>query len=237
MSSSPIDQNLPPGESMSAGFPGCLQLSAGQSLAGTEALRDFLTNELPSGAVGAFRPIRPGDEHSLTAVEAEPVRQSVLSVRRATGAGRDLARRLCAQIGVPVTEIVRSTGRFPLWPAGVLGSITHDAQLAAATVAPAHRLGGLGIDVEPGCHLSSEICAMLGSRRELSDFATVPFGAKALFSIKEAVFKAVNPCDGIFLDFIDIRIDGAARTAITCYGRTVQWRVITVPHVLAIAWW
>ena len=237
MSSAAIGQTLAPGESIAAGLEGYMQDIPSQSLADTDILHRFLVDELPYGAVGAVRPIKRGDECLLTAVEAEPVRQAIPSVKRASGTGRDLARRLCAQIGTPVMEIPRSPRRFPLWPAGVLGSITHDAQLAAATVAPAERLGGLGIDIEPACHLHSDIRAMIGTPEELANLATISFGAKALFSIKEAVFKAVYPSDQIFLDFPDVSVDLRARTAITQYGRTVQWRVMTVPHVLAIAWW
>ena len=237
MSSAPIDHKRAPGECRPAGFTSCMQVISPQSVADKETLHRFLFDELPSGAVGAVRPIEPGDEWLLTAVEAEPLQGAVLSVKRASGAGRDLARRLCAQIGVPVMEIPRSPGRFPLWPAGILGSITHDAELAAATVAPAGRLGGLGIDIEPARHLSSAICGMLGPHEERDQFATMPFGSKALFSIKEAVFKAVYPGDKIFLDFHDVSVNVCARTAITKYGKTVQWRVMTVPHVLAIAWW
>ncbi len=237
MSSAPTDQKCGTGPRTPASFATCVQTSCPQPVVETEILHRFLRDELPSCAVGAVRPIKAGDEYLLTTSEAEPLRQAILPVKRATGAGRDLARRLCAQIGVPVGEIPRSPGRFPLWPVGVLGSITHDAQLAAAAVATSEQLRGLGIDIEPAHHLSSEIWAIVATAEEVAQFANIPFGTKALFSIKEAVFKAVYPRDQIFLDFHDVRVNVSARTATTQYGRKVQWRVMTVPHVLAIAWW
>lgn len=41
----------------------------------------------------------------------------------------------------------------------------------------------------------------------------------------------------IFLDSLDVSVSGSARTVVTRYGKTVQSRVITVRHILAIAWW
>ncbi|HMJ22086.1 MAG TPA: hypothetical protein VK513_09260, partial [Terriglobales bacterium] len=67
-----------------------------------QSLNRFLHEELPAGCIGEVRPIKPGDEQLLAAVEAEGLERAVLSVRRASGAGRDIARSLCGNLGVPV---------------------------------------------------------------------------------------------------------------------------------------
>lgn len=201
-----------------------------------QALTHFLNTHLPTGCVGAVRPINPDDDRCLTEGEARGLERSIPAVRRASGAGRDVARMLCGQLGVPVKEIPRTAERYPLWPSGFVGSISHDRDFAAAVVAPAHRLRGIGIDIEPAEALQPGICDIVSSRVEMSAFSDIPFGDKALFSIKEAVFKAVYPLDGRFLDFHEVAVARPARTAKTGYGRVVHWRVITVPRVLAIAW-
>lgn len=201
-----------------------------------QSLNRFLYKELPAGCIGEVRPIKPGDEQLLAPVEAEGLERAVLSVRRASGAGRDIARSLCAQLGVPVAEIPRSPRRYPIWPAGITGSITHDSEFAAAVVAPADQFGGVGIDIEPPTPLAPDIRELVGQREEWASFSNPAFCDKALFSIKEAVFKAVYPRDGIFLDFHDVTVAFAPRTATISYGGTVHWRILNSPRVLAIAW-
>jgi 4'-phosphopantetheinyl transferase EntD len=200
------------------------------------SLNRFLQNELPAGCIGEVRPIKPGDEQLLAAVEAEGLERAVLSVRRASGAGRDIARTLCGKLGVPVAGIPRSPKRYPIWPAGVTGSITHDGEFAAAVIAPTDRFGGVGIDIEPAIPLAPEIRNLVGQPDEWAGFSNFALCDKALFSIKEAVFKAVYPRDEIFLDFHDVAVAFAPRTATLSYGGTVHWRILSSPRILAIAW-
>jgi 4'-phosphopantetheinyl transferase EntD len=200
------------------------------------SLNRFLHNELPAGCIGEVRPIKPGDEQRLAAVEAEGLERAVLSVRRASGAGRDIARTLCGKLGAPIVGIRRSPKRYPIWPAGVTGSITHDGEFAAAVIAPSDRFGGVGIDIEPAVPLTPEIRSLVGRPDEWASFSNFDLCDKALFSIKEAVFKAVYPRDGIFLDFHDVTVAFGPRTATISYGGTVHWRIVNSPRVLAIAW-
>jgi 4'-phosphopantetheinyl transferase EntD len=216
-------------------LPGSRETDSGGTEA--EALNRFLEEHLPPGCLGAVRSILPGDEQCLTSLEGRALEQAVLSVRRASGAGRDLARSLCARIGVPVADIPRSPQRYPLWPTAVTGSIAHDSGFTAAVVAPAQLLAGIGIDIEPAESLSPGIGEMVASAGELASFSSTPFGDKALFSIKEAVFKAVFPHDRIFLDFRDVVVMRESQTATTVNGRVVSWRVVTAPRVVAVAWW
>lgn len=201
-----------------------------------QALTHFLSTHLPTGCVGAVRPINPSDDRCLTESEARGLERAIPAVRRASGAGRDVARMLCGQLGIQVAEIPRTTKRYPLWPSDIVGSISHDREFAAAVVAPANRVRGIGIDIEPAEALQPGICDIVSSRVEMSAFSDIPFGDKALFSIKEAVFKAAYPLDGRFLDFHEVAVARPARTAKTNYGRVVHWRVTTAPRVLAIAW-
>jgi 4'-phosphopantetheinyl transferase EntD len=77
---------------------------------------------------------------------------------------------------------------------------------------------------------------LVADERELEDFKDSPAALNALFSIKEAIYKAVNPLDGIFLDFRDVSVDRRRGIAITNYGRRVNWRVALSSRVLAVAW-
>jgi 4'-phosphopantetheinyl transferase EntD len=70
---------------------------------------------------------------------------------------------------------------------------------------------------------------------ELRQIANEPLGGKLLFALKEAVYKAVYPLDGIFLEFHDIAVDLVDRTATTRSGRVVALRYGISSHVLALA--
>jgi 4'-phosphopantetheinyl transferase EntD len=200
-------------------------------------LASFLKEQLPEGCIGDVRAILLGDERLLRPIELRGLEAATLSVRRASGAGRDLARRLCHQLEYPVDAIPRSPHRSPMWPSGIVGSISHDAEFVAAAVGHSNAVQGLGIDVEPLQRLPDGVTEMIGSKRELEELSGLEFCDKVLFCIKEAVFKAVYPRDGIFLDFNEVTVSAKPKLAKTTYGRTVNWRVATTPRVLAIAWW
>ncbi|MQA30644.1 MAG: 4'-phosphopantetheinyl transferase superfamily protein [Luteitalea sp.] len=202
-----------------------------------ETMAQFLTKQLPAGSLGGVRPIRAGDELLLRPTELEGLERAVVSVRRASGAGRNLARELCGRMGAAVAEIPRSSGRGPVWPAGIVGSIGHDRLFAAAVVASTQAFGGVGIDVESPAGLSDQVVELIGSAEEIADFRQMPCGDKVLFSLKEAVFKAVHPRDRVFLEFHDVTVDRRSRTATTRYGRAVQWRALVEPRILTVAWW
>jgi 4'-phosphopantetheinyl transferase EntD len=201
------------------------------------ALTHFLAGQLPTAGVGAVRRILDGDELLLRPSERAGLESAVLTVRRASGAGRDVARRLCERMGVRGAEIPRSVDRVPLWPDRIVGSITHDDAWAAAVVADARRLGGIGIDIEPPRGQPEDVARLIGSPDELEAFSGVAFGETVLFSLKEAIFKSVYPHDRQFLDFHDVLVDAVSSTAATRYGRTVHWRALSEPRILTIAWW
>jgi len=190
---------------------------------------------LPNGSLGALRPIFEGDETLLQASELIGLERSVIGVRRASGAGREVARTLCQQLGVHVTDIPRLPNRVPVWPPGVVGSIAHDPTFAAAVVAHADQFNGVGIDIEPTEPLPAGVARLVGSRNELRA-VNLRWTDTTLFSIKEAVFKAVFPTDGIFLEFSDVMVDTSSHTAATRYGRTVYWRAHVSSRIVAVAW-
>src|SRR5712691_1983212 len=103
---------------------------------------------LPGVAIG-HRLISPGDEDALLPEEAPAFAASVVKVRRASGAARIVARELLTRLGLPACALPKGPSGAPIWPAGVVGSLAHDARLALAAVGMSHDVGALGIDVEP----------------------------------------------------------------------------------------
>ena len=87
--------------------------------------------------------------HELLPDEAAHVAQAIPKRRREFARGRVSARQVLAELGVPSVSLLVGPKREPLWPEGIVGSITHDDRLCVVAVARAEKYAGLGVDVEP----------------------------------------------------------------------------------------
>ncbi|MGV1008348.1 MAG: 4'-phosphopantetheinyl transferase family protein [Dermatophilaceae bacterium] len=152
--------------------------------------------------------------------EAASVARAVPSRRAEFAAGRACARRALAHLGYPPAPILRGPRGEPGWPPGVVGSITHTSGYAAAAVAAAEVLGGLGIDAEPNAALPEGVLQTIASPAEQEHLARLAGLDEAicwdrlLFCAKESLFKVWYPLAGCWLDFTeaDIRFRRRPRT-------------------------
>jgi 4'-phosphopantetheinyl transferase EntD len=104
----------------------------------------------------------------------------------------------------------------PLWPRGVVGSITHCARYRACAVARETDVRAVGIDAEVHAPLSGGVLEAIASddeRRALAAHGAGVCWDRLLFSAKEAVYKAWYPLTGRNLGFgdVDVRIDARRR--------------------------
>ena len=153
----------------------------------------------------------------LFAEETRSLGSAVASRRREFTTGRACARQALARLGMPATAIAGGAHGEPLWPAGIVGSITHCARYRACAVARTQDVLALGIDAEPAAPLPAGVLATIASedeRRALAAHAGGVCWDRVLFSAKEAVFKAWFPLTGRVLGFEDaaVRIDPRNRT-------------------------
>jgi 4'-phosphopantetheinyl transferase EntD len=143
--------------------------------------------------------------------EANCIRSAVPARRREFAQGRLCARRVLAELGIRDFPLLKGEDRAPIWPEGIVGSLTHSAGYCAAAVARAEGFSSLGIDVETAEPLAAELASLvcleseLARLRELSE-ASRGIVAKLLFSAKETVFKSVYPVTRVFLEFHDCEI-------------------------------
>lgn len=129
--------------------------------------------------------------------------------RREFQAGRACARRVLAQLGYPEQALAVGAHRQPLWPQGVVGSITHCGDFCAAVGAPSTQFAGLGIDVEEDSALDESLLDVVCTPRErqaVTGLASPLHQAKAVFSIKESLFKAHFPLLQRWIDFLDVEL-------------------------------
>jgi 4'-phosphopantetheinyl transferase EntD len=184
----------------------------------------------------ACRMIAAGDELALTPTELRPLERSIPSVRRASGAARIVAKALLAELGAPAgVELPRSTSRAPTWPKGFVGSLAHDKEYAAAAVARSTSLRGVGIDIEPALPLPEELLDRIATPGERGQINGDLVLARLLFCIKEAVYKAANPIDGVFLEHHDVEISLASSVVLTSSGHSLRVYTIASPRLIALA--
>ncbi|MGT2533070.1 4'-phosphopantetheinyl transferase family protein [Streptomyces nojiriensis] len=107
----------------------------------------------------------------------------------------------------------------PVWPDGVVGSMTHTWGYRAAAVARAADVARLGIDAEPDRPLRDGVLATIATPAELAGGAR---GAGAgdgvcrdrlLFCAKEAAYKAWFPHARVRLGFRDVEVSFDDRAA------------------------
>jgi 4'-phosphopantetheinyl transferase EntD len=129
---------------------------------------------------------------------------------------RHCARLALRRIGAADGPILRGPKREPIWPAGVVGSITHCTGYRAAAVAYARDMLTIGIDAEPHEAIGNRVAKRILRDEERWWIATAPAGIhwdRLIFSAKESVYKAWFPLARTWLGFEDasVVIDTAAR--------------------------
>jgi 4'-phosphopantetheinyl transferase EntD len=156
---------------------------------------------------------RSADTAALLPAESAVVADAVDRRRREFASGRFLARRLFAQLDLPDgLEVGVGRNGCPLWPDGIVGSITHTASWAAVAVAPREIAGAVGCDLEKDHPLPSPLWKVVCSPLEQRFLAGRPAAergrlATLLFSIKECLFKAQYPITGRTLRFHDVEVE------------------------------
>jgi 4'-phosphopantetheinyl transferase EntD len=188
-----------------------------------------------AGVVIGHRIISAGDELALLPEEQGAFATSVEKVRRQSGAARLVARQLMAQMGQPPLDILKGPSGAPIWPDGLTGSLAHTAHIAVAALARRTDFSSIGVDVEPAEPLEPELLDLVATASEQQAIANDPLGGRLLFTIKEAVYKAVNPLDGVFLEHHDVEVNLAAGTAAVRGGRLVRFRHVSAGHIVVLA--
>jgi enterobactin synthetase component D len=125
--------------------------------------------------------------------------------------GRFLAALALERLGAPPAEIGVGEHRQPLWPANFVGSLSHSGDRLACLLSTDARLG-LGIDIET--ILTDAAAANIArivvgaDERALLEAQAEGFGLgfTAVFSAKEALFKALYPRVRDYFDFRAARL-------------------------------
>lgn len=166
-------------------------------------------------------------EVGLYPEEIALVQHAVLSRRQQFTAGRQLARQAWQALGHGAAPLLNDARRVPIWPAGLVGTITHTHTWCGAAVALASEVSGLGADVEASTPLDLPLWERVCRPEEQTFLNARPeplrgLLAKAIFSAKESIYKALYPAVRVFLDFHGMSI-ALTPTEVGDPAHGVQW--------------
>jgi 4'-phosphopantetheinyl transferase EntD len=144
--------------------------------------------------------------------EEAVVGRAVEKRRREFVTARACARQALGQLGFPAQAIPSGEKGEPVWPEGVVGSITHCTGYRACALARASDLRTIGVDAEIDAPLPAGLLldvALPEERHRIFELEAVAPGIswdRLLFSIKESVYKAWFPLARQWLGFEDATV-------------------------------
>jgi len=125
--------------------------------------------------------------------------------------GRYCAIKALEQLGIQDAIIPIGEDRAPVWPEGIVGSISHCDRLTGAIVAKSSDHSSLGLDIEEIGRVTPDLWDLVFTENEkmyltgLSE-KEILIQSTAIFSIKEAFYKFQHPLTKTFLDFLDVEV-------------------------------
>ena len=130
-----------------------------------------------------------------------------------------LAARLCArealrlQTGQAQIPTQQARSRAPLWPTHSCGSMSHSHNTCAAIVGDSRHWQSLGLDIEKPIEVerAQRLAKTILTPDEYSVYHSFDNQHRALyltlvFSLKESLFKALNPLTDCFFGFYDAQV-------------------------------
>ena len=152
------------------------------------------------------------DPRNLYPEERSSIIQAIPRRQREFAAGRAAAREAMACIGVECGPVPSGPDRAPIWPLGLVGSISHTRQICIAAVGRAKEVGAIGIDVEERLPVGPDLWHSICTPEEQTYLQGQPEEQRGdivtqLFSAKEAFYKWQFPLTRRLLDFQDVQVN------------------------------
>jgi 4'-phosphopantetheinyl transferase EntD len=147
----------------------------------------------------------------LVRQEEEALGINIVRKRRESfTAGRTCARQALRAMGMPEVPILRGREQEPIWPDGIVGSITHCDGYCAAALGYSRDFISLGIDAETNEPLPDDVLGLIALEAEVDWLRRAPKSFfcwdKVLFSIKESVYKTWYPVTRCWLGFEQVAV-------------------------------
>jgi enterobactin synthetase component D len=145
--------------------------------------------------------------------------------RRGTWVGGRLAlTEACRQLGAPCSPILNSERGAPILPDGLAGSLTHKDDLAIALVSKSVASTHLGVDLEVISSKELGVAKMILTVEEFEEYESLQSHAQSAFllvrfSLKEAIYKALDPFVQRYVGFKEARL---TQDAEGCFHATLS---------------
>lgn len=189
----------------------CIHMDGSAFIHAVESV--FLPDDDLAMLVGRFELGHFSDElfRQLSISAPEPVKTAVAKRQAEFLAGRFLARTLLEQRGIQSQDVAIGPNRAPIWPHGIVGSISHHDQLAACVIShQTHERCGVGLDIERliAPELVAGMAGVVTDPEEGRRLSTQGMDNCVLmtliFSAKESIFKALYPQVQRYFDFLEV---------------------------------
>ena len=168
--------------------------------------------------------------------------QILLATQRS--ATRKCLTDLLTRVGLTAVEPKRLPSGARQWPAGYTGSVSHKRNKVVASIAPTGRMVSIGIDIE---HIDKQHFPCLsGLGPDEQPWAgSNAAGSLILLSVKESVYKALNPIFGRRLGFQDVIVSWVPSFPPCCRGNAracgvtldVRCSVAVPSWIISVALW
>jgi len=162
--------------------------------------------------------------------QEEPLVARAVDKRRREFAGaRHCARQAMRHLGVEPGPVLRGERGAPVWPRGLVGSLTHCDGYRAAVLGYSLQVRSLGIDAEPHDVLPDGVLPAVSLEPEREWLASAGDDLhwdRLLFCAKEATYKAWFPLTGRWLGFEDAHITFERDTTADAVTGTFHSRIL-----------
>jgi 4'-phosphopantetheinyl transferase EntD len=164
----------------------------------TQTVCDAWRSLLPSSVDVVAGPIRT-DAPALTTLESLSAGNVGPGRLHELRTGRDYAKRALSRFGFQNVQLPIDVDRYPVWPRGAIGSITHTGDATknhcAVAVALSAEIHAIGIDIESDVVLHPDVWTTVLTRYELTQLSTVRMVDRerdvlSRWCVKEAIAKA-----------------------------------------------
>ena len=171
---------------------------------------DQIRKLFPAGTVVLSAPVA---DHSAELHDSEirSIRAAVESRKAEFSTGRMLVALALDQLGFPVCAVPRGEFNEPLWPEGIVGSVSHTSKTCVVAVARGTACAGIGIDIEDRQAKVSDLAQLILREDEFvgapsADPESLNNTVRRAFSAKESVFKAIFAQVRRFVDFQEVSV-------------------------------
>jgi 4'-phosphopantetheinyl transferase EntD len=176
---------------------------------GSSRVEPLIAPLFRSAAITVESAISLVDEQLLPEEKAY-LRNAVPKRRAEFATARVCAREALARMGFPPTPLLPGPDRAPVWPAGVVGSISHTNGRCGVVLDRSPPVRSVGLDIETARPLDDGVLAIILTEKErdwlFAENAARSDLAVLFFCAKEAYYKCQYPLTRSYLGFKDVEI-------------------------------